>query len=71
MYNRTCTNSTCDIYGGSFWIAVGFGWCSPSTWHRWQSRWWGDSWCYCIGAYVDLSYMDPGGLDYSYDLDYE
>jgi hypothetical protein len=71
MYNRTCSNSTCDIYGGSFWIATGVGWCSPSTWHRWRDRWWDDSWCYCIGAYVDLSYMTPGGLDYSYDLDYE
>jgi hypothetical protein len=71
MYNRTCESSKCDIYGGSFWIATGVGWCSPSSWHRWHDRWWGDSWCYTFGAYVDLTYMDPGGLDYSYDLDYE
>jgi hypothetical protein len=71
MYNRTCESSACDIYGGSFWIATGVGWCSPGTWHRWRDRWWGDSWCYTFGAYVDLSYMDPGDLDYSWELDYE
>lgn len=71
MYNRTCNNSQCDVYGGSFWIAAGVGWCSPSTWRRWRDRWWGDDWCYTFGAYVDLSYFDPGGLDYSADFDYE
>jgi hypothetical protein len=72
LYTRTCESSgKCDIFVGSLWAAVGVGWCSPATWHRWDDRWWGDSWCYCMGAYVDLSYMEPGGVDYNFDIDFE
>jgi hypothetical protein len=73
---RTCHNphGTCTAFVGDFWVAVGFGWCSPSSWHSWGSRWWGDSWCYCIGAWAAVSYLDPAQgstWQYDYDLDYE
>jgi hypothetical protein len=71
LLGRTCNSANCDAYGGGLWVAVGVGWCSPSSWHRWQDRWWGDSWCYTFGAYVNMSYFDPGGLDYEADFDYE
>ncbi len=73
QWSRTCNNpgGTCDAFGGAFWIAVGVGWCEPSTWRSWRSRWWGDSWCYTFGAYVDLTYLSPGGIDYDWDLDFE
>jgi len=71
QFGRTCESAACDVFGGAFWVAMGVGWCEPHTWRRWESRWWGDDWCYTLGAYVDLSYMDPGGLDYQADLDYE
>jgi hypothetical protein len=71
LLGRTCNSTNCDAYGGGLWVAVGVGWCSPESWHRWRDRWWGDSWCYTFGAYVNLSYFDPGGLDYAADFDYE
>jgi len=52
-------------------VAVGVGWCSPSTWDSWYDRWWDDDCCYTFGAVVDLTYMDPGGLDFDADLDFE
>lgn len=68
---RTCENPHCDAYSGTFWIAVGIGWCSPSTWDSWRERWWGDSWCYTFGVEVDISYLSPGGWDWHSDFDYE
>ncbi len=68
---RTCEGSACDLFGGRFWVALGIGWCSPGTWDSWYGRWWDDDWCYTFGATVDLTYMDPGGLDYSASLDFE
>jgi hypothetical protein len=75
QYSRTCNAPQCDVYGGNFWVATGVGWCEPKTWHTWSSRWWGDSWCYTFGAYVDLSYLTPpggwDGWDFNIDLDFE
>ncbi|MBN1246106.1 MAG: hypothetical protein JXC32_00520 [Anaerolineae bacterium] len=60
-----------SCFGGDFWIATGVGWCSPSSWHTWPTRWWDDDWCYTFGAYVDLSHMVPGGVNFSTKLDFE
>lgn len=62
--NRLCEDPSCDLYFGNFWVATGIGWCSPSSWDRWQnkgSNWWGDDWCYTFGAFVQLTYLDPPG----------
>lgn len=75
QYSRRCNDTECDVYGGNFWVAIGIGWCDPKSWRSWGSRWWGDSWCYTFGAYVDLSYLTPpggwDGWDYNLDLDFE
>jgi hypothetical protein len=59
-----CESSTCHHLGGEFAIAIGYGFCSPKTWTTWEERWWGDDWCYQVGAKMWLSFlMPPGGLD--------
>jgi len=73
-FNRTCQADECTAFSGSFWIAAGVGDCSPGSWDKWEERWWGDSWCYTVGAIVGLSYLDPApgdAWDFDYDLDYE
>jgi len=75
LWNRTCNSPRCGAFTGTFWVAIGVGWCSPSTWDSWSARWWGDSWCYTIGAIVGLSYLDPAPedewWDFDWDADYE
>lgn len=64
LYDLTCDADRCDVYSGSFWVALGFGWCSPKSWDSWHdkgSNWWDDTWCYTFGAHVDLAYFDPPG----------
>jgi hypothetical protein len=75
---RVCHNpgGTCTYFGGSFWIAVGVGWCEPGSWRSWGGRWWGDSWCYTFGAWAALTYLTPPESagkkwQYDYDLDFE
>ncbi|MDE0823054.1 MAG: hypothetical protein OSB07_03655 [Dehalococcoidia bacterium] len=50
---------SCTAFSGEFWFAVGSGWCERKTWKSWESRWWGDSWCYTYGAQIELNYIDP------------
>jgi hypothetical protein len=50
---------SCTALSGEFWFAVGSGWCERKTWKSWESRWWGDSWCYTYGAQIGLNYIDP------------
>lgn len=64
----------CFAFSGEFWIASGAGWCSPRTWRHWNRRWWGDSWCYQVGAVVGMSYLDEGNSsnwEADYDVDWE
>jgi hypothetical protein len=58
---------------GQFWVAGGIGFCSPESWHSWESRWWGDSWCWTCGAMVEANYNDtnPGDWWWNYEADYE
>ncbi len=69
--------SKCISIYGQFWVAVGVGWCEPKSWTSWERRWWGDSWCYCIGAVAEVSYMEdyvaPSSTNWEYDvgLDFE
>jgi hypothetical protein len=49
---------------GDFWVAGGIGFCDPDSWSSWESRWWGDSWCWTCGADVRMEYQmknDPNG----------
>ena len=55
--NSTYTTSTHDYaFIGQFWVAGGIGWCSPGSWKKWESKWWGDKWCYCCGAMIQCDY---------------
>jgi hypothetical protein len=56
-------------FEGEMWVAGGFGFCDPETWHTWEGKWWGDGWCYTCGALVGLEYR--GGWDYWYDMECE
>ncbi len=60
-------------FRGQFWVAGGIGWCSPGSWKSWESRWWGDSWCWCCGAIVwaDYNYTAPDDWKWDYDADCE
>jgi len=58
---------------GQFWVAGGIGFCDPGSWRSWESRWWGDSWCWTCGAMVEADYNDtvPGDWHWDYEADYE
>lgn len=57
---------------GQFWAAGGIGFCDPGSWKSWESRWWGDSWCWTAGAVIDAEYDgNANDWDWSYDADYE
>ena len=67
---------SCTALSGDFWFAFGTGWCERRTWKSWESRWWGDSWCYTFGAQIKLDYMNPspaGEDDWEYtpNIDWE
>ena len=69
---RTCEADACVLYCGYLWAAAGLGSCSPSSWDSWDSRWWGDSWCYTVGAYADqLGYIDPPGEPWDCNISFE
>ncbi|MBN1888317.1 MAG: hypothetical protein JW850_10015 [Thermoflexales bacterium] len=74
---RTCPagGPYCTAFSGIFWVAIGVGFdCDPGTWRSWDSRWWGDSWCYTLGAVFGLTYIDPASgsnWDFDYDVDWE
>ena len=63
---RTCEDpDSCYAFTGSVWLAVGVGYCSPESWDSWSGthgNWWGDDWCYTIGAMLGLSYLSPPPL---------
>ena len=66
----------CSSFAGIFWVAMGVGVdCDPGTWDSWDTRWWGDSWCYTVGAAFGLTYINPTAdsskWDYDYDFDWE
>jgi hypothetical protein len=66
----------CSSFAGIFWVALGVGFdCDPGTWDSWDTRWWGDSWCYTVGAAFGLTYINPtvdsSKWDYDYDIDWE
>jgi hypothetical protein len=70
MISYTTNDGT--IYNGSAWVAGGLGWCSPSTWTSWESRWWDDSWCETAGAYLSITYrekIDDWTIDYDTDIE--
>jgi hypothetical protein len=58
---------------GIAWVAGGLGFCDAGTWTSWESRWWGDSWCWTAGAYMEveasLTGVNPGTLDVDADWD--
>jgi hypothetical protein len=57
---------------GRFWAAGGIGFCDPKSWTSWETRWWGDGWCWTAGAVVDISYDgNVDEWDWHYDADYE
>ena len=60
-------------YIGTFWAAGGIGFCDPEDWKSWESRWWGDSWCWTCGALVhaDYDHEKPGAWNWNYDGDCE
>ncbi len=66
------TTNDGTIYNGNAWIAGGIGWCSPSTWKSWESRWWDDSWCETAGAYLSITYSertDHWSIEYETDIE--
>ena len=67
---------SCTAFSGDFWFAVGTGWCERRTWRSWETRWWGDSWCYTFGAQITLNYVSPSPADeddweYTTNIDWE
>lgn len=56
-------------FDGTLWLAGGIGWCEPETWKSWETRWWDDSWCYCCGASIRLTYNTKVPNDW--DADYQ
>jgi hypothetical protein len=73
-YRQCSPSHDCYSFSGSFWIAVGFGWCEPGDWDSWSDVW-KDSWCYTIGAYVYMNYLDYPAhgdhVDWDYDVEFE
>jgi len=61
-------------FEGQFWVAGGTGFCDPGSWKSWESRWWGDSWCWTCGAMVEVIYNGPdkpSEWDWDYDAECE
>ncbi len=57
---------------GQFWAAGGLGFCEPETWTSWESKWWGDGWCWTAGAMVEAEYDgNTGDWDWDYQAAYE
>jgi hypothetical protein len=56
---------------GQFWVAGGIGFCEPETWKSWESRWWGDGWCWTCGAMVSVDYNDTTADTWHWDYDAE
>jgi hypothetical protein len=58
-------------FRGEFWIAGGVGSCDPEDWDSWESRWWGDSWCYTCGAIAQVDYNQTVADDWEWDYEDE
>jgi hypothetical protein len=56
---------------GQFWVAGGIGFCDPGSWKSWESRWWGDGWCWTCGAMVSVDYNDTTAYTWHWDYDAE
>jgi hypothetical protein len=56
-------------YKGAFWAAGGIGFCDPKGWKSWESRWWGDSWCWTCGALVRADYNHTKASAWNWDYD--
>jgi plastocyanin len=68
----TATSCGAASFRGKLWAAGGIGFCDPEGWSSWESRWWGDSWCWTAGAEVDAKYDgNTKDWDWHYDADYE
>jgi plastocyanin len=76
IYRNTLGSDTCAgsaSFKGQFWVAGGIGFCDPDSWKSWESRWWGDSWCWTAGAMIGADYneTETDGWHWEYDADYE
>ncbi len=76
IYRNTLGSDTCAgsaSFKGQFWVAGGIGFCDPDSWTSWESRWWGDSWCWTAGAMIGADYNETktDGWHWVYDADYE
>ena len=76
IYRRVVAEGACasqPTMEGSFWMATGIGWCDPEDWDSWETRWWGDSWCWTFGAIIWANYNKdvPNDWSWDYDVDWE
>jgi len=76
IYHRAAAGGTCasePTMEGTFWMAAGIGWCDPEDWDSWETRWWGDSWCWTFGAIIWADYNKHKTNDWwwDYDVDFE